>query len=155
MQKNCVLLLSIAARLFFCYNACVNSARKFDADLRRILKHERTAEGGFDSVRAAKTIAGAFEESFSDAKSLAREIGAYWLKTYIESDSARGQISAASLDWIVEAFTFLSGADDFELAAISADDWKEMRAMLSSEAGDLPMPLLTRLLNVLMQKNAL
>jgi hypothetical protein len=133
----------------------VNSARKFDADLRRILKHERNAKDGFDSVRAAKTIASAFEEAFPDAQNLAREIGGYWIKTRVASAPSRDAINDAALDWIVEAYTFLSGVDDFELCAISDADWQEIRAMLSCEAGGLPVPLLTRLLNVLMQKKAL
>jgi hypothetical protein len=133
----------------------VNSARKFDADLRRILKHQRNEEGGFDSLRAAKRIVSVFEESFPDAKNLAHEIGAYWLKKYIQSSPVRGEINAAALDWIVEAHTFLSGEDDFGLNAISSEDWKELRSLLSFEAEDLPIALLTRLMNILMQKMAL
>jgi hypothetical protein len=124
----------------------MNSTQKFDADIRKILKQRESA---------LSRVVEAFCGNFSHIQNLARGIGDYWLKKYIEpSASPNEEPTREHIDWLLDAFSFLSGDED-DFTAITLDDWKEIRDIISCEADGIPLKTLTQLMSCVVDKGAL
>jgi hypothetical protein len=129
---------------------------KFEADIRRCIKHERAAHGGqCDALRVAQKIAETFCACCPECAALAEAIGAYWLRVYIKpAADLASEPSQEHIDWLVEMLAFLSGIDA-GICVVPPEDWREIRELVSCEAGTLPLDLLSRLMSALLDKRAL
>jgi hypothetical protein len=133
----------------------MNSVQKFEADIRRALKHDRHASATYDGIHACSRVAEVFGAAFPQTPGVAQEISAYWLKKYIEpAQKPADEPTQSHVDWLLDAYSFLEGSDD-ERSAIPLEDWKDIRDIISYEAGDMPVDILTQLMGRILDKKAL
>lgn len=138
----------------------MNSFQKFCADIKRIVKHERSDNGGvYDGIRASKSAAEYFIQNQKGLGDLPRSIADYWFNTYIaERQGSEQQPSAQNIEWLAAAAELLNGnlgAQDEDCDIFSMRDWKELRTLVDYEAEDLPISVLTYLMSVFTERKVL
>lgn len=140
----------------FCYNATMNKSEKLCADIRRIAKHERMEHSGnYNGIRVCEQAAAAFRNSISGLGDLPASIAAYWLETYIYPASCPDDLpDTARIDWLSSALELLDG-DDSSAGCFTSDDWVAFRDMVNAEAEELPLPVLSSLMGMIMNHGAL
>ena len=129
---------------------------KFNSDIQKAIKFDRANNGGrYDGGRACVQIANLLERYCRDVPSLARQIGDYWLNTYIlESDDVQNEPSEKNVERFRAFYAFLSGDDDF-LDVLSKDDFENLRDFVDDEADSLDLDSLQKMMSVLLEKGAL
>ena len=133
----------------------MNDIQKFQADINRIIKHDRADNGGvYDGVRASKTIAELFISSNKDSQGLAQSISELWLSKITDSAKPDEEPTEANLSWLFDVQEFLDGTLSGDTVLTKAD-FSELRDLIDYEAEDLPVDMLTSMMNTIMDHDAL
>ena len=133
----------------------MNDIQKFQADIKRIIKRDRADNGGvYDGVRASRTIMDLFISSNKDCTGLAQSISELWLSKITASAKPDEEPSEANLSWIFDVQEFLDGTLSGE-TVLTKDDFVELRNLIDYEAEDLPVDMLTSMMNTIMDHDAL
>lgn len=120
---------------------------KFQADILRIMKHDRADNHGhYNGLRASKAIAIFFEKKTEGLADLPKSITNYWLKKYIETSSnIEQEPSEENIYWLVKVLSLLQGEFEPDMN-FAKEDWKELANMTNCEAEDLPLDILSDLM---------
>ena len=133
----------------------MNDIQKFQADIKRIIKHDRADNGGsYDGVRASKTITELFVSSNKDCQGLAQSISELWLSKITSSANPAEEPSEDNLSWLYDVQEFLDGTLSGE-TVLTKDDFVELRDLINYEGEDLPVDMLTTMMNTIMDHDAL
>ena len=133
----------------------MNDIQKFQADIKRIIKHDRADNGGvYDGVRASKTIAELFVSSNKDCQGLAQSISEVWLSKVTGAAAPAEEPSETNLSWLFDVQEFLDGTLSGDTVLTKAD-FSELRDLIDYEAEDLPVDMLTSMMNTIMDHDAL
>lgn len=145
-----------------CYTSHMDTIQKFYADVQRIIKHDRSDNGGnYDGLRASKTVAKHFIALQRGLGELPCSIADYWEQTYIlPSLKQDAEPTVANITWLAAALSlldesFAENATAEEKAAFSKKDWKELCDLVNCEAGELPIDLLTSLMAIFTEQKAI
>lgn len=134
----------------------MSDIRKFYADVQRCLKHERSDfPGGYNGLHAAKYVEKIFVSYNADLGSLPVSIAELWESRYITvSADSDTEPTTAHIDWLAAILSFMDGEllDDIE---IPMQDWKDIAELISCEAEDLPIDVLTSMMTILVEKSVL
>ena len=136
----------------------MDDIQKLHADIKRRIKHERSAGTAYDGKRAAKSVADYFASLYTDMGTLSAQIADYWLRTRIEnSEHPESEPSEQHIAWLLTAAEILDGtyADDGEDGIFSEHDWRELCDMVNYEAEQLPMDRLSALMSIFVAKKIL
>ena len=87
--------------------------------------------------------------------SIARQVGDYWYSTYITSAAEpQKEPSEENLDKLSAMQNFLEGIDD-ENQILSQQDWQELAQIIRFEAEDMPLELLSSMMSLIVEHDAL
>ena len=133
----------------------MNDIQKFQADIKRIIKHDRADNGGvYDGIRASRTIAELFVSSNKDCQGLAQSISELWLAKVTASKTPAEEPSEDNLSWLYDVQEFLDGTLS-DGTVLTKADFSEFRDLINYEAEDLPVEMLTSMMNTIMDHDAL
>ena len=133
----------------------MNDIQKFQADIKRIIKHDRADNGGiYDGFRASKAVAGLFISSNKDCQGLAQSISELWLAKVTASAKPDEEPSEQNLSWLYDVQEFIDGTLGAE-TVLTKDDFVELRDLINYEGEDLPVDMLTTMMNTIMDHDAL
>lgn len=125
----------------------MTKSEKFSADLKRIKKANRSASY-FDMNAALAQIERLFTGQNSHCKGLASSLFDWW-----RNEWARGpELEDSVLDKLCAVNAFLNEEDD--CAALGQDDWKKIKDEVGYEAENLPLDLLSQMMQTIVSKNA-
>ena len=127
---------------------------KFQADIQRILKHDRQANSGkSDFMRIAPDLQKLFARFTSLPETLANSVFEYWENEYIHNSSElENEPTSDHIEKLAAMLSFLEGDDDTD--SLAANDWTELADIVRYEADDLPMDSLQTLMSTLVSKGA-
>ncbi len=129
--------------------------QKFEADARRVLKHDRAEHGGADPRRSSATVAELFERTAPGLGSLPHEIAAYWMRTYIEQSAApEDEPTEVHIQWLAAALSLLYGTPE-DTHLFTQADWQELKELVRCEAPDIPLETLSQLMSLFLEHGAL
>lgn len=130
---------------------------KFNSDIRKTMKFDRANNGGhYDGKRACAQMVGLLERFCPNAKNLARQIGDFWLDSYIlHSSDVQNEPSEENIQKLIAFFAFLSGGDDSLLDALSSSDFENLRDFVDGEAENLDLESLQNMMSVILERGAL
>jgi len=132
----------------------MNDFRKFQADMRRMMKYERSISA-YEPRNICSKAAALFVSDNRGLGKLPDAIADYWIKTYIEtSPRPDDEPTEKNIDRLAAMQSFLEGTDD-GTEVLSAQDWKELGNLVSCEADDLPLDVLRNLMEIIVEKKAL
>lgn len=140
-----------------CYTDFMDIIQKFHTDIRKTAKYGRSEGRTYQAETVCTEIAHRFVSLFADLGSLPESIADYWLQNKIpESAQPENEPSEQNLLWLVTAADILNGsctdeADDM----FTEKDWKELCGLVTAEAEELPIDVLTDLMSFFMSKNLL
>lgn len=134
----------------------MNNIQKFYADVQRIIKYDRSNNGGnYDGIRAAKEVCQLFIKESGDMGTVASELADFWFNKYIEpSVNIENEPTMEHVDWLAGVLSFFDGEDE-NADAIPQEDWSEICDAIKFEAEDLPIDLLSTLMSILLDKGVL
>ena len=133
----------------------MNDIQKFQADIKRIIKHDRADNGGvYDGVRASRTIMDLFVSSNKDCTGLAQSISELWLSKVTSSTNPLEEPSETNQNWLFDVQEFLDGTLGSD-TVLTKDDFIELRNLIDYEAEDLPVEMITSMMNTIMDHDAL
>lgn len=134
----------------------MNDCEKLIADAHRIIKHERAENADhYDGLKACSKIADLLPRNNPAIISIARQVGDYWYSTYITSAAEpQKEPSEENLDKISAMQNFLEGIDD-ENQILSQQDWQELAQIIRFEAEDMPLELLSSMMSLIVEHDAL
>ncbi len=140
----------------------MNTIEKFYADAKRIIKHDRANNvAGYDGTRASQSVSKHFISLYRDLGELPYSIAKYWEEKYIKTAvNINEEPSEKNITWLASLIALLEGdfyqnASESEKEALSKEDWEELCMLVNSEAGDIPLDLLTSLMAVFTEKKVL
>ena len=130
--------------------------QKFQADISKIMKHDRADNGGhYDGKRASKAIAGLFENNNRYLGTLAPSLTDYWLNTYILSSAdAVNEPTEQNISRICALQSFIDG-DESAVDILTQDDWSNLQELVNCEAEDIPLDDLQNMMGIILNKGAL
>ena len=123
----------------------MKQAEKFMSDLRRYDKPGARGPKELDELRSLffRALPGLPQDLLSDAFTS-------FLERYRhESEASR----SAALGWLAAVEALFSGEQG--AAGLSREDWVELRDMVSANASDIPVDLLTEIMALVMENDAL
>lgn len=131
-------------------------SEKIVADARRIIKRERAENGEhYDGLKACEKIAELLPKNNPALTSVARQVGDYWYSTYINySEIPNSEPTDQNLNKLSAMQNFLQGIDDSN-NFLSQEDWQELGQIVRFEADDMPLDLLSNLMSLIVDHNAL
>ncbi len=134
----------------------MDSLDKFNADMQRIIKHDRASNGGrYDGKRAARSIADFFIQANRDKESLASSAADYWLNEYIlASADMEKEPTEDHREKLLAIQAFFDG-DEENLSALDDHDFSELRDEVNAEAEDLDLDDLQKMMGILVSKGAM
>lgn len=133
----------------------MNDIQKFQADVKRIIKHDRADNGGsYDGIRASKSIAELFISSNKDCQGLAQSVSELWLTKITSSLKTEEEPSENNLSWLYDVQEFMDGTLDGDTVLTKAD-FEELRELIGYEAEELPVDMLTSMMSTIMSHDAL
>ncbi|MCR4940738.1 MAG: hypothetical protein K5930_11640 [Treponemataceae bacterium] len=133
----------------------MNDIQKFQADIKRIIKHDRADNGGsYDGIRASRKIAELFISSNKDCQGLAQSISELWLSRISSFRAPEKEPSEENLSWLYDVQEFMDGTLEGDTVLTKAD-FEELRELIGYEAEDLPVDMLTSMMNTIMSHDAL
>ncbi len=140
---------------FIIVNA-MTDIQKFQADINKIIKHDRADNGGhYDGKRASKQIARLFENNNKYLGTLAPAITDYWLNTYILSSYDNiNEPTPDNIQRICALQSFIDG-DDSSVDILTDDDWDTLKDLVNCEAEDIPLDELQNMMGIILSKGAL
>ncbi|NLM01072.1 MAG: hypothetical protein GX220_06445 [Treponema sp.] len=131
----------------------MNDIRKFYADVQRIVKYDRSNHGGnYDGMRSSRAVADLFVKESADMKNVALDLADFWFEKYImTSNEKQNEPTDSHVDWLAGVLSFFDGQDDYA-EAVPQEDWKEVCNAIKYEAQDIPLELLSTMMNLLLEK---
>jgi hypothetical protein len=129
--------------------------QKFLADARRIIKYDRADHNGmYDGYRASASLAQLFIRENLQLAPLPEYIAKYWQDTYIATapDGAT-EPSEEHIDWLAAILSLFDG-DQTARYPFSATDWTELRDLVSCEAEDIPLDILSSMMSIFIENGA-
>jgi len=136
----------------------MDDIQKLYADIKRRIKHERSASAAYDGKRAAESAADYFASLYTDMGTLPEQIADYWIRTRIlNAEHPEGEPSEQHIAWLLTAAEILDGTytDDGEDGIFSERDWRELCDMVNCEAEELPLDRLSALMAIFVSKKIL
>lgn len=128
---------------------------KFYSDVQKIKKMDRAKNPTYDGLRASKSVASLFERCNRNLGDLPHEIADYWLKNYIESSShVDEEPTDKNVEWLMTVQSLFDGNLDGSMD-LPKKDWKAITEFIDFEAETLPIEVLTDLMKILVEKQAL
>lgn len=134
----------------------MNDNSKFSSDVQKILKHCRQNNNGqINYNKVAQDLRSLFERSSGCPGELPASIFEYWEKTYIlSSGSLNDEPSEENIKKLVSFFSFLDNSNE-NSELISDEDWIQLGQLVTYEAEDLPVGILSDLMTVIVDHKAL
>lgn len=134
----------------------MNDCEKLIADARRIIKHERAENADrYDGLKTCSKIADLLPKNNPAIISIARQVSDYWYSTYIASSAEpQKEPSEEKLDKLSAMQNFLEGIDDGN-QILSQQDWQELAQIIRFEAEDMPLELLSNMMSLIVEHDAL
>ena len=131
--------------------------QKFLSDIQRIKKHERLDNGGrYDGKRVCTQISALFERNNRNVENLAREIGDYWLNTYVlASENPNEEPLQVNMDRITAFQSFLDGESEADFSILTGDDWETLRDFVNFEAEEIDLNTLQAMMSIILERGAL
>ena len=128
---------------------------KFQADIQRLLKHDRQANSGkSDFMRIAPDLQKLFARFTSLPETLANSVFEYWENEYIyRSSDLTWEPSEENQNRLAAYLAFLENSDEFQ-ELVSDADWEEFGRLVNFEAEDLDVGVLQDLMKILVSKGA-
>ncbi len=123
----------------------MQTSEKFRSDLGRWEAASAADRASMEELRAffGRSLPGLPRELLGDA-----------FQAFLERAGSPGQGDmSASLDWLAGVQSLLSG--QYDGSPFSRADWKEIREMVSANAGEMDMDLLTDIMARVMEHGAL
>lgn len=137
------------------YTLAMADLRKFYADVQRIQKHTRAQCGSYNAEKVVSQVITLFESNARGLGELPQSISEYWKKTYIDASTVpETEPSMQNIDWLACVLSFLDGELEGD-QDLSKKDWKELSTLISYEAEDLPIDVLSSLMTILVEKKAI
>ena len=135
----------------------MNTNDKFLSDIKKAIKFDRAKNGGnYDGKRACEEIAHLLERYCPDVKTLSRQIGDFWLNSFIFlSADIKNEPSEKNIEKLQAFHAFLSDGDDSLLEHLSKDDWENLRDFVDDEAENLDLTSLQRMMALILEHGAL
>lgn len=128
---------------------------KFLADIKRIVKRNRSNGAAYDGVECSRQVGQLFCSYYKDLGDLLNSISEYWFNTYIiTSGEISEEPNREHQDWLADVLEFLAG-EEGEFKSITQKDWVALRDLINYEAEDLPVEVLSSLMGVLLERGAL
>ncbi|MCQ2610276.1 MAG: hypothetical protein MJ169_00875 [Treponema sp.] len=135
----------------------MDKIQKFYSDIEKAKKFNRRENGGstMNNEQVVNQVLKLFEQNNYGLGDLPRSLGDYWFSTYArpKMDAGQDPLDSESVDKLCAITAFLS--DDDQTQALTENDWKEIAPLVSYEADDLPIDVLSSLMGVLVSKKAL
>ena len=118
----------------------MNDCEKLIADAHRIIKHERAENADhYDGLKACSKIADLLPRNNPAIISIAEP---------------QKEPSEENLDKLSAMQNFLEGIDD-ENQILSQQDWQELAQIIRFEAEDMPLELLSSMMSLIVEHDAL
>lgn len=131
------------------YNNRMTDTDKFNSDLDRLLSRA-AAPGAMTPGALAREMSRLFQINARDFGNLGEALSDYWTERYGPS-LAQPEMRKPAADWLVHVYCLLSGC--FEPAMdFPDDDWESIREIVSAEADDLDIQVLTEILTVIVDR---
>lgn len=128
---------------------------KFLADVKRIIKRNRSENSSYDGKSCSSQVAQLFCSYNKDLGDLPSSIMEYWMNTYILSSSQmEEEPTREHQDWLADVLEFLAG-EEGDFKSLTQEDWVSLRDLINYEAEDLPVEVLSSLMGVLLERGAL
>lgn len=128
---------------------------KFLADARGIVKRNRSANSSYDGKTCSSQVGQLFCSYHKDLGDLPSSITDYWMNTYILSSfQMEEEPTREHQDWLADVLEFLAG-EEGEFKSLTHGDWVSLRDLISYEAEDLPVEVLSSLMGVLLERGVL
>lgn len=128
---------------------------KFLADIKRIIKRNRSDNTHYDGMECSRQVGNLFCSYHKDLGDLPSSIIQHWLTQYIEpSSELQEEPTREHQDWLADVLEFLAG-EEGEFKSITHEDWVALRDLINYEAEDLPVEVLSSLMGVLLERGAL
>lgn len=145
----------IAKTAVNCYIKTMTDIAKFNADVQRIMKHDRQDHNGkSDWMRVAPQLQNLFNRSTSCPTTLSTSVFEYWENQYIhDSAEMENEPTEAHMGKLRAMLSFLENTDE-EYELLDDNDWQELGDLVNYEADDLPIDILQNLMSVLVSKSA-
>lgn len=151
-EKN---LIFVKISPCFWYTEAMTNTDKFLADIKRIIKRNRSSGITYDGVECSRQVAQLFCSYYKDLGDLPNSISEYWLNTYIvTSGEISEEPSREHQDWLADVLELLAG-EEGEFKSITQKDWVSLRDLINYEAEELPVEVLSSLMGVLLERGAL
>lgn len=126
----------------------MTKSEKFSADLKRIKKANRSASY-FNMNGALADIERLFIGQNSQAKDLASSLFDWW-----RNEWARGpELEDFALEKLAALNAFLNQEEDVD--ALDQDDWKRVKDEVGYEAENLPLDLLSQMMQTVVSKGGI
>lgn len=126
----------------------MNKSEKFLADLQRIKKRNR-AGAAFNMNGALRDIESLFTAQNGHCKGLALSLFDWW-----KNECARGaEFEDEALEKIAALHAFVNGEE--EGGVLSADDWSRIKDEVGYEAENIPMDLLSSMMQTVVEKGGM
>lgn len=126
----------------------MNNFDKFASEIHKTAS--RSAQNQRGSMTLAQDLAHLFEIWTRDIQSLGHLFAQYWLDSYA-IDLNNPDALEASLTWLKQAYALLSCEFSKDMD-FSEKDWYELKEIVTSEAEDLDLDLLTNLLTIFVER---
>lgn len=136
----------------------MDSIQKFYSDIEKIKKHYRSEHQSYNAEEVCKQVVSLFERNNGHAPSLAQSFASYWLNTYIIPSSSLADEPTAEHTEILGAMEALLQDPEESWSyteCLSSSDWKELCSLTNYEAEELPLELLSSLMKIFVDEQAL
>lgn len=130
--------------------------QKFLSDAQKIKKHNRSDDAkNYDSKRACAQIANLFENNNKGIGEFPRSMTYYWINHYILSSSdLKNEPTDENLNKLAAIQSFIDG-DAQDLENLNDDDWKNITESINADAEDIPIEMLQKMMNIVLEKGKL
>lgn len=127
---------------------------KFYADVKRCLKRER-ASGTYNALHAARAVAALFTSYNADMPLLMHSLADHWFASYIERSACpESEPTDEHIEWLATALSFVAGDMESD-QNFCKKDWAVIRDIVSAEAEDLPIDVLSGMMTILVSRKVL
>lgn len=133
----------------------MNTVEKLISDARRIQKHYRAEHPSYNGKEVCLQIQDLFIKKNKDVRSLAEAFSSYWLSSCIYSSQEPDSEPTEEHLNVLAAMQSLIENDISATGALSRADWKELCAIVSAEAEDIPLEALNSMMTAFVDNQAM
>ncbi|NLC92775.1 MAG: hypothetical protein GX677_04830 [Treponema sp.] len=134
----------------------MNDNGKFSSDVQKLIKHCRQENNGIINYnKISHDLENLFERASSCPGELPSSIFEYWEKEYVlRSSTLTNEPSEENLNKLKAFFSFLDNSNE-NPEYINENDWVQLGQLVTYEAEDLPVNILTDLMAIIVDHKAI